>query len=464
MTTNDKNPPTATLHDNTKTPRDVRRARGLALRATFPLKDHAEVPGTAGRSDPMDLLEKDNSGRIKKLIPIRYGRMSRTPFTFFRGAASVMAADLKNTCTTNVPVQLCGDAHILNFGAFATPERNVVFDLNDFDETLPGSWEWDLKRLTTSLVLVARDNGMKAGAGGAAAEACTRAYRDKMHVYSKMSIMDIWYDKFDWEKVVADANERLRKTLLKDLKKAQKHTIASHYFPKLTEKQGGKYLFIDQPPLIYHDPNSDFEKKMRTAFEDYKNSLQEDKQRLLDRYTFVDAAIKVVGVGSVGTYCAIVLLMGPDEEPLILQIKEARRSVYEPYIGTSEHDTHGKRVVAGQRIIQSASDIFLGWMKTDKKDFYVRQLRDTKVKLTPEDWDETHLMDMATLTGEVLARAHARSGDPAVIAAYIGETDEFDGAISAFSVKYADRTEKDWELLAAAIKSGKLEAEEESGH
>lgn len=462
MTANDKNRLTATLHDNTRTPRDVRRARGLALQATFPLKEHANVPASSDRDDPVELLEKDNIGRIKRLIPIRYGRMSKTPFTFFRGAASVMASDLSKTCTTNVPVQLCGDAHILNFGAFATPERNVVFDLNDFDETLPGSWEWDLKRLATSLVLVARDNGMKAGIGSEAAEACTRAYREKMHAYSKMTIMDIWYDKFDWEKVVADANERLRKSLQKDLKKAQKHTVTSHYFPKLTEKQGGKYLFIDQPPLIYHDLRSGFEEKLRGAFDDYKRSLQEDKQRLLDRYTITDAAIKVVGVGSVGTYCAILLLLGPDDEPLILQVKEARRSVFEPYVGESEHPTHGERVVAGQRIIQSASDIFLGWTKTDARDFYIRQLRDTKVKLTPEEWDDLHLMDMATLTGAVLARAHARSGDPAVISAYLGDSDDFDRAVSAFAVKYADRTEKDWELLMAAIKSGKIEAEEDA--
>lgn len=465
MTDDDKpSRQTATLHDNTKTPRDVRRARGVALQASIPLRDHAELRTASERPDPLELLARDNVGRIPGLIPIRYGRMARTPFTFFRGAASVMASDLSRTTTTNVPVQLCGDAHILNFGAFSTPERKVVFDLNDFDETLPGSWEWDLKRLAVSLVLLARDNGMKAGTGQEAAETATREYRDKMRQYSKMSILDIWYDQFDWENVCEAANERLRKTLQKDLKKAQKHTIASHYFPKLTEKSGGKYLFVDQPPLIFHDQDEAFEKKMRHAFAQYKESLQEDKQRLLERYTMADVAIKVVGVGSVGTYCGIALMLGPDDEPLILQIKEARKSVLELYAGDSEHATHGERVVAGQRIIQSASDIFLGWMTVEHKDFYVRQLRDTKVKLAVEDWDETHLKDMALLVGGVLARAHARSGDPACISAYLGESDEFDTAIGAFAVKYADRTERDWELLTAAIKSGQIEAVEESTH
>lgn len=454
----------ATLHDNTATPRDDRKQRGLILREAVPHVKHAGWHAPSDRPDPLDLLSADDEGRLTELIPIRYGRMSHTPFTFFRGSASVMASDLSHTPISKVKVQLCGDAHALNFGAFATPERNVVFDLNDFDETLPGPWEWDLKRLAVSLVLIARDNGLKAKVESDAVSAAVSNYRTKMHEYAHMAILDIWYARIDYESVVAEINDPNLKTALQDnLKKAQKRTVRYHLFPKLTEEKDGHHLIKDAPPLIYHSQEKGFAERMRKGLELYKQSLQEDKQRLLDRYNVEDVAIKVVGVGSVGTTCAIALLIGPDNDPMFLQIKEARSSVLEKYCGKSEFDNHGHRVVAGQRIIQSASDIFLGWMRLENgKDFYCRQLRDTKVKLAPEEWNAKQLVDMAGIMGSVLARAHARSGDSAVIAGYLGETDSFDSALADFSLAYATQVEKDHAQLAAAIKSGRVKADTEA--
>lgn len=453
---------TATLHDGTATPRDDRRARGKALLAAVPHETHAGWSVWAKRPDPIDLLAASDEWRRPELVPIRYGRMSKTPFTFFRGSAAVMAADLNQTPKTKVKVQVCGDCHALNFGAFATPERNVVFDLNDFDETLPGPWEWDLKRLAVSLVLIARDNGLKHKVESEAVEACVRAYRTRMEEFSHMAILDIWYAKVDWQSIIEDAPDRETKLNLEEqLKKAQKQTVRFHYFPKLAQEKDGAYLIKDNPPLIYHpDHDQHFAKRMKDGFELYKQSLQEDKQRLLDRYKLVDVAIKVVGVGSVGTTCAIALMLGPDADPLFLQIKEAQASVLEPYCGNSEFENHGQRVVAGQRIIQSASDIFLGWMRLkDGRDFYVRQLRDTKVKLVSEEWGAKQLCGMAEVLGGTLARAHARSGDSTVIAGYLGGSEEFDCAVGDFAVSYANQVEKDHATLLAAIKSGRVEAD-----
>jgi uncharacterized protein (DUF2252 family) len=455
----DKDKKVAVLHDNTATPRDDRRVRGKALRAAIPCKSHAGWKVSADRPDPLDLLKRADKGRIDDLIPIRYGRMLQSPFTFYRGAASVMASDLATTPISKIYVQACGDCHALNFGAFATPERNVAFDINDFDETLPGAWEWDIKRLAVSLVLIARDNGLKPKYGLQAAETVTRAYREKMAEFSRMAVLDIWYAKVEWEGVIAQlADTQLRKNLKEELKKAQKHTMQSHYFPKMTHEQDGQYLIKDTPPLIYHvKDDGAFIDSVKKGLEIYKTSLQEDKQRLLDRYRLCDIAIKVVGIGSVGTTCAVALMMAPDNEPLMLQIKEANASVLEPYAGKSAFDNHGQRVVAGQRIMQSASDIFLGWMQLDGgRHFYVRQLRDTKVKLVTSEWENNHLVAMAEVLGGVLARAHARSGDSAVISGYLGDTDEFDRAIADFSVSYADQMEKDHAALGAAVRSGRI--------
>jgi uncharacterized protein (DUF2252 family) len=451
----------AVLHDNTATPRDDRRARGLVLREAVAHKEHAGWKVAPDRPDPIDLLQSQDQGRLKELIPIRYERMLRSPFTFYRGAAAIMANDLQHTPDIKIRVQACGDCHALNFGAFATPERNIAFDINDFDETLPAPWEWDLKRLSASIVLIARDNGLKPKAALAAAEAVARAYRLKMEEFSHMPILDIWYAKVDWENVIAElTNAQLKKSLTDDLKKARKKALNYKSFPKLTH-EGDSYTIDDNPPLIYHmDKDKSFRELMSKGLDLYKVSLQEDKQRLLDRYRLCDMAIKVVGIGSVGTMCAIALMVAPDDEPLFLQIKESRSSVLEAYAGKSTYENHGQRVVAGQRIIQSASDIFLGWMTLENgKHFYVRQLRDTKVKLATEEWEGEHLIGMAQVMGGTLARAHARSGDSAVISGYLGPTDDFDRAIADFATAYADQTEKDHAALVAAVRSGRIKAE-----
>jgi uncharacterized protein (DUF2252 family) len=454
----------ATLHDATATPRDDRRARGKSLAAAVPHLKHAGWEVSADRKDPVAILQSSDSWRRQELVPIRYGRMSKTPFTFFRGSAAVMAADLATTPISKVKVQTCGDCHALNFGAFATPERNVVFDLNDFDETLPGPWEWDLKRLAVSLVLIARDNGLKHKVEAEAVETCVAAYRQRMQKYSRMPILDIWYDKVDWQNVLDEGapDKAAKETMDAALKKAQKQSVRFHLFPKLAQAKDGSYVIKDTPPLIYHPEDQEqFSASMRRGFELYKQSLQEDKQHLFDRYKLVEFAIKVVGVGSVGTTCAIALLLGPDDDPLLLQIKEARESVLEPYVGRSEHENHGQRVVAGQRIVQSASDIFLGWMRLeDGRDFYVRQLRDTKVKLLSEEWGPKQLVGMASVLGSVLARAHARSGDSAVVAGYLGEGNTFDLAIADFAISYADQVEKDHAALLAAAKSGRIKVDQ----
>ncbi len=450
------------LHDNTVAPRDDRKARGLVLRGVVPYLSHSGWSPAHDRPDPVELLQLSDRGRIPELVQIRYGRMLKTPFTFYRGAANVMARDLATTPATGVRVQLCGDCHALNFGAFATPERNVSFDIVDFDETLPGPWEWDLKRLTASLVLLARDNSISPADARASAEAAARAYREKMAEFARMSILDIWYAHFDWENVVAQVSGHgLKKDLQDCLKKAQKRSIQHYYFPKLTHSQHGKQVITDDPPLIYHaKDDKEFADRMGRGLQLYRESLQGDKRRLIDRYQLCDIAIKVVGVGSVGTTCAVALFMSGDNEPLFLQLKEARKSVLEEHAGKSPFQSHGQRVVEGQRIIQSASDIFLGWFKLDDgKHFYVRQLRDTKVKLVTDHWEGQHLIDMAGMMGAVLARAHARSGDSAIITGYLGKSEMFDRAVADFSVLYADQVEKDYAALAAAVRAGRIQAQ-----
>ncbi len=455
----------AQLHDNTLTPRDERRESGQAMaeKSALPRELHAAWDPPADRPDPVDILQKSDEGRIPELIPIRYGRMLQTPFTFFRGAAALMASDLSYTPNAKVRVQACGDCHLLNFGGFATPERNISFDMNDFDETLPAPWEWDVKRLAVSFVLLARDNGLKGKAGKAAARAVARSYREKMRDYSSMTILNLWYARIDWHTVLdkiscPDIQKRTKQRTTKEMKR----TVEDYYFPKLVEESDGRYTIKDNPPLIYHMPREDgrkFDQSVLKAFQLYRESLQEDKRRLLDRYSLRDLAIKVVGVGSVGTVCALALMLARDDEPLFLQIKEARASVLEPYAGQSVFENHGQRVVEGQRIIQSASDIFLGWTKFDNgKHFYLRQLRDIKIKLQPELWDADTLVASANVMADVLARAHARSGDAAFISGYLGDTEEFDDAMEEFCVAYADQTEKDYEAMEAAVKSGRIQA------
>jgi uncharacterized protein (DUF2252 family) len=455
------------LHDATITPRDNRKDRGKTLRASITRASHAGWIVPATRKDPITLLEESNVGRIAELTPIRWGRMKASPFTFFRGAAALMAADLEHTPSTKVYVQACGDCHLLNFGAFATPERNLSFDINDFDETLPAPWEWDLKRLTVSFVLAARENGLKPKFATAASKAVLRAYREKMAEYARMSILDIWYDRIDWQHVIAaTTSPDLKARREQVLRKAQTRN-SEYYFPKLVEKgHGGAYAIKDSPPTLYHvedKKGSSFKDSVEQALERYKTTLQEDKRRLFSRYKFVDCAIKVVGIGSVGTTCMVLLMLAADDEPLFLQMKEARESVLEPYAGKSTFENRGQRVVEGQRIIQSASDIFLGWTDFggDDKHFYIRQLRDTKIKLEPELWDGKVMTEMALIMGAVLARAHARSGDSAVISGYLGNNEEFDEAVTDFALAYADQVERDHALLCQAATSGRIKVFEE---
>lgn len=453
----------AMLHDNTISPRDDRRVRGEAIRNAIPHEVHAGWKSPSNRPDPIKVLEESNDGRLSDLIPLRYGRMMQSPFTFFRGAASLMAMDLSSGKGTKIPVQACGDCHLLNFGAFATPERNIVFDINDFDETLPAPWEWDVKRLAVSFVLAARENNLKAKYVSAAAEMVVKAYREKIIELSKKSILDIWYERVDWQSVIErTTDEVLQKKRAARLRKELKRTIQDYYFPKFAEAAGGGWRFKDSPPTMYHlagNEGKHFKQKIEKALDLYKESLQEDKRRLVSRYRFEDVAIKVVGIGSVGTLCAVALMLAPDNEPLILQIKEARESSLQKYIGKSMFENQGQRVVEGQRIIQSASDIFLGWTKfEDGKHFYVRQLRDTKVKPDPELWDGPQTVEIAEVMGRVLARAHARSGDAAIISGYLGNTNSFDLAVVDFALNYADQTERDHAMLVAAINSGRIQA------
>jgi len=463
-----KGTPMASLHDNTVSPRDDRRDRGRILHEAFPHALHAKWVKPDNRPSPVDVIEQSHVGRLPELAPLRYGRMLVSPFTFYRGTAGIMAFDLNSMGSTNVRVQACGDSHMLNFGAFATPERNIIFDLNDFDETLPAPWEWDVKRLAVSFVLACRDNGLKEKFARSSAEAVAKAYRKKMTEYSRKSILDIWYDRIDWERVIDRTSDpELQRKIKARTEKALKRTIQTHYFPKMTEVQEGKFIFKDNPPSLYHLKGAEqdkFRENALEAFKLYRGTLQDDKQRLFDRYKLSDVAIKVVGVGSVGTYCAVALMLAPDTEPLILQLKEAKASVLEPFAGKSEFVNHGQRVVAGQRIIQSASDIFLGWTEfADGRHFYIRQLRDAKVKLEPELWDGEHMQEIAEIMGIVLARAHARSGDAAVVSGYLGEESTFDEAIGSFALAYADQAEADYEEFAQAIRSGRLQAATDLG-
>ncbi len=410
----------------------------------------------------MQLLEQSNQGRIPSLIPIRYGRMVRTPFTFYRGAALNMAADLAGTPATGMRVQACGDCHLLNFGAFATPERRLVFDINDLDETLPAPWEWDVKRLATSFVLACRDNDFSESDARDAVLACVRTYRERMAEYGDMPVLEVWYASIDAEKLTATvADEEAGKRALKRMAAARARNVLEHDFPKLAARAGRSPTIKDDPPLIYH-PNEEGEEDLlsraRASFSDYRETLQEDRRVLLDRYELMDTAMKVVGVGSVGTYCSIMLLMASAKDPLFLQVKEARSSVLEAYAGKSIYSNHGQRVVNGHRIMQSASDIFLGWAQGKLgRHAYVRQLRDMKIGAQAELFTRGFMVEFAGFCGWALARAHARSGSPAQLTGYLGNSDTLDKAIANFAAAYADQTERDHAVLKKAARSGRIE-------
>lgn len=442
--------------------RDELYAMGKAQREQCSRQNHAIWEASENRPDPLTLMLESNKGRMPKLLPVRHGRMLKSPFTFYRGAALNMAVDLATTCTSGIQVQACGDCHLSNFGAYATPERRIIFDINDLDETLPAPWEWDVKRLAASFVLACRDNGISESNARDAVLACVQHYRESMAEYSKMPVLDIWYDSIDAEKVIAEIkDEQARKRTIKRLEKARERSILEHEFPELVLSGGLRPTIRDNPPVIFHNRDAtqeELEAAFQQTFAKYRESLQDDRRILLDRYKVMDFAFKVVGVGSVGTYCGIILLMASEHDPLFLQFKHARPSVLEAVAGKSIHANNGQRIVHGHRMMQSASDIFLGWTEgVEGRQYYIRQLKDMKIKPMLELFTASVMIEYAELCGKTLAHAHARSGEPAKITGYLGDSDKFDKAIAAFATLYADQSESDHAFLMQAVRDGKLE-------
>ncbi len=450
---------------------DERAASGKAARTEAPRSSHGEWAPAADRTDPVELLESQATSRVGQLVPLRYGRMLVSPFTFYRGAAAVMAADLAGTVRSGFDVQLCGDAHLSNFGAFASPDRELLFDVNDFDETLPGPWEWDVMRLAASFSVAGRESRFKRRERLAIVAAMAAEYRGAMRRMAGLGNLEVWYTKMDveaiaagWEaaageKEVATFRRNLEKTRAKDRMRA---------LSKLTREVDGELRIVSEPPLIVPldelvDEGADIEATVKKIIADYRETLSEDRRVLLDGYRFVDAALKVVGVGSVGTRAFIVLMLGRDGgDPLFLQAKEAQRSVLEPYAEPSAFGNQGERVVQGQRLTQAASDILLGWVEVkgidgELRDFYVRQLWDQKGSAKVENMDARALTAYAQICGTTLAHAHARSGDRIAIGAYLGKSDTFDRAIAAFAEAYADQNESDYAALKAAADDGRIE-------
>jgi uncharacterized protein (DUF2252 family) len=434
-----------------------RLAYGKSLRKHVPRSAHAQWQPATNRPDPVETLESSSQGRVPELIPIRYGRMLQSPFTFLRGASAAMAFDLSSTPSTGFHVQLCGDCHLMNFGGFGTPERNFVFDVTDFDETLPGPWEWDVKRLAASVTTAGRSIGHSETDCKDAVRACVRSYRRWMRKYTELHTLERWYASVDGQALLklthrgkphadSKADARLRPRLVDPL------------FPKLTEVVEGKLHFRDNPPLVYHpEAGGPVEQTIRKFMAHYRETLQEERRILLNRFRVMDLAMKVVGVGSVGTRCAILLMMSGSNNGLILQYKEAGPSVLEPYAGKSKYHNHGQRVVYGQRLLQAASDLFLGWACDEQGiHFYFRQLRDMKTTVRIDSMSPSELLGYVELCGRALARAHAKAGDPAVISGYLGRSDAFDNALAIFARIYADQSERDHAAMAAAVKAGRL--------
>ncbi len=474
---------------------DERRAAGKQTRKRTPPSSHTGWRPAADRPDPVALLEAQNLTREPDLVPVRHGRMMVSPFTFYRGAAKIMAADLKDTPVAGLEAQLCGDAHLSNFGVFASPERRLMFDLNDFDETLPGPFEYDVKRMAASFTIAARNNGFSKADARAATQASVTAYREAMADFAQLPTMDIWYAHLDEDELMAsirstvaetkkgakkgkkDGKEQAKLAKLAE-KRAEKNAAKAHTrdslqaLSKLCEVADGQYRIVSQPPVIvpardlaatYGISPDEVVPAIHDQFRQYRATLQDDRRHLLERFEFVDAARKVVGVGSVGTRAFIVLLQGRDaQDPLFLQIKEATASVLEEHLGKSRYEQHGERVVQGQRMMQAASDIYLGWTKgmDVNRHFYWRQLRDMKGSVLVELMTPLGLTFYARTCGWTLARAHARSGDPVAIAEYLGGSDAFDRSITEFCQRYADQNERDYQEFVTAVRSGRLEAVE----
>jgi uncharacterized protein (DUF2252 family) len=472
---------------------EERRSRGKEARDRAPLSSHDGWTPASDRPDPVGLLEEQDATREPDLVPVRHGRMLVSPFTFYRGAAKIMAADLDGTPTAGLDVQLCGDAHLSNFGAFASPERRLLFDVNDFDETLPGPFEYDVKRLAASFTIAGRNNGFTTADTKAATLASVAAYREAMAGFAQMGTMDIWYAHLDEQELLATIRKaaaeaeagkaskgkkarkeakgakRAEATAVKAVEKA--HTRDSlQALSKLAELVDGQYRIVSQPPVVvpmrelegtYGLSADEMERALHQQFRAYRATLRDDQRQLLERFQLVDMARKVVGVGSVGTRAFIALLQGRDQgDPLFLQVKEATRSVLEDHLPKSRYKQHGERVVYGQRMMQAASDIYLGWTKgvDVTRHYYWRQLRDMKGSAEVETMAPLGLGVYARICGWTLARAHARSGDPVAIAAYLGKRDTFDRSITDFSQGYADQNERDYQAFVGAIRSGRLQA------
>jgi uncharacterized protein (DUF2252 family) len=440
--------------------RDERRAAGEAARSRVPPSAHAAWRPAPDRPDPVALLEEQAATRIAELVPIRYGRMAVSPFTYYRGAALPMAADLSATPDAGIVVQLCGDAHLSNFGLFASPERDLVFDINDFDETLHGPFEWDVKRLAASIVVAGRTRGFDEHGVRHAVHRAVASYRSRIAEYGGMRAMDVYYSRVDAAGILAFVDKRAR-PFLQDTVKAAHHHDAIHELPKLTAVDAeGRRRIVDHPPVISHHSEATPE-HVATALAGYRDSIAEDRRVLFDRYELVDAALKVVGVGSVGLGAFAVLFLGGDEDdPLFLQVKQAEASVLERYLAPSRQPSHGARVVAGQRRLQAASDVMLGWTVGKLgRNWYVRQLQDQKGGAVVEAMTLDDLATWGELCGWALARGHARSGQPSEIAGYLGTDRGFDHAIGDFAAVYADQNERDYAAFVAAIKAGRVAAE-----
>ena len=457
---------------------EERRARGKEARTQTPPSAHAGWEPASDRPDPVALLVEQDATREQDLVPVRHGRMMVSPFTFYRGAAKIMAADLKDTPRAGLNAQLCGDAHLSNFGAFASPERELLFDVNDFDETLPGPFEYDVLRMAASFTIAARNNGFKKTDARAAARASVRAYREAMAGFAQMTALNVWYAHLPADQITAAMRSAAKtKKQVKAAKRAEKTLEKARTrdslqaLSKLGELVDGKYRIVSQPPIVvpardlaatYGLSRSQAERAVREQFRTYRATLEDDRRDLLERFGFLDLARKVVGVGSVGTRAFIVLLQGNDQEdPLFLQVKEAMASVLEDHLPKSSYKHHGERVVRGQRMMQAASDIFLGWtVGPDTRHYYWRQLRDMKGSADIEAMSPTDLTTYANVCAWTLARAHARSGDAVALAAYLGKSDAFDRSITDFSERYADQNERDYEEFVGAVRSGKLQAAE----
>ncbi|MET7597927.1 DUF2252 domain-containing protein [Streptomyces sp. NPDC005481] len=462
-------------HFTASLPAAERAAHGRSARSRASRSSHGWFEADERRTDPVDVVERQSADRVRELVPIRYGRMLESPFRFYRGAAAIMAGDLAALPSTGLWVQLCGDAHLLNFRLLASPERHLVFDINDFDETLPGPFEWDVKRLAASFVTASRANGFSLKEQNRAVRACVGAYRERMREFAGMRTLDIWYAQDDTDRMrqllASSMDKEARRRTARATERARTRTNIQA-FEKLTRVTVDGRRIAPDPPLItpldqLRDDRAEVgrEEQLRGLVGGYARTLPSERRHLLRHYRLVDMARKVVGVGSVGTRCWILLLLGrDDDDPLLLQAKEAQESVLAAHTGGDGYDNQGRRVVTGQRLIQTTSDIFLGWthvtgLDGQDRDFYVRQLRDWKGIAQPETMDPGLLSLFARLCGASLARAHARSGDPVAIAAYLGGSDRFDRALTVFAQSYADQNERDFEALGAARRSGRITAE-----